>query len=181
MKYQLVITIALAAAFTTGCDLELEENLGDGERPEVEHPIDRDSRDPMEGDVERPIGEVEPPIGAPEDGEDGIEHPIEEVEPPIDAPEDGGDAPEVFDVNDPDGGDSGVGGSGSSGAFGDSEEDADAEDEGEWIFGEACEPGADACQDGATCEETCESSYCDEDGHCTRDCRIVFRCAEFIQ
>ena len=176
MKNQLVITIALAAVFSTGCDLELQDQLGGEEQPEVEQPIDRE-RPPMEGGVEPPIGEGEPPVDAPEDGEDGIEHPIEEVEPPLDAPEDGGDALEGFDVDDPEGGD--VNGGGHPGAHGDGEEGE--EDEGEWVFGEECEPGADACEDGATCEETCESSYCDEDGNCTMDCRIVFRCAERVQ
>ena len=119
MKNQLVITIALAAAFSTGCDLKLQDQLGGEEQPEVEQPIDRE-RPPMEGGVEPPTGEGEPPVDPPEHGEDGIEHPIEEVEPPLDAPEDGGDALEGFDVDDPEGGD--VNGGGHPGAHGDDEE-----------------------------------------------------------
>ena len=87
------------------------------------------------------------------------------------------DAPEGFDEDDPEGGD--VNGGGHPGAHGDDEEEG--EDEGEWVFGEECEPGAGACENDATCEETCESSYCDEDGNCTMDCRIVFRCAERVE
>ncbi len=175
MKYVSMITLALFSILAQGCAVDADQLEHENPVPPIEYP--------NPGDGDEPVNPIEP-APAPEGGDDLDDDP--EIVPPIErapAPEednDGGADAEGHGVDGDEGDeddrldedDSGFSGEGEDGEDGEGDEE-DGEDRE--IRG-ACEPGQDECDPGFACEETCEPSFCDDEGRCTMDCHIVYAC-----
>ena len=151
------------------------DGLSEDDDPEIAppigrgpHPEDEDSDDP---EVAHPIA----PGPEPEEEDDDSEDVIEGHWVDGDGDEESDDLGEGILA---DGGDGDLDGEeslpGVSGGDDGGEDGDETETEIE-IRGE-CEPGQNECDIGFSCEETCQASFCDEDGRCTQDCRIVYAC-----
>ncbi len=168
MKYVTLITFALFTIIAQGCVVEIDQP-----NPETE--------------ADNPVNPNEPapaPDGPSDDGDDWhIENPIAPAPEPEewDDEEDDGligvhpeDDDEDGDAGDDLGGEDEGGDAALPEGFGEGE--GEEEDEEEVEIRGACEPGQDQCDPGFTCEQTCEPSYCDDEGNCTQDCRIGYAC-----
>ncbi len=170
MKYLTLTAIALFTLLAQGCAVEADLPVTEAP-PSTEVP-------------ESPLDDA--PVQSPEEVEEGadgqadhddfeIEHPIARGPEPEDGDEDPGDDINGYGVDGDEGDDSGEDSGednlpGVSGGEDDEEDGIDFEVRGQ------CEPGQDECDLGFNCVETCEPSFCDEEGRCTQDCRIVYAC-----
>lgn len=178
MNHFIITTIAFISILAQGCVVENELDTPTNDLPEVDAP---DRPEPDRPGIDAPgDDEVENPIGRPpheldeDDGLNGIEHPIGDGDPDgefdegdhemdgIEVPGDDDDDEHIED------GEPGV-----SGGDEDEDEDVDFPE-----IRDECEPNAGQCDDGFGCETLCEPSNCDDEGRCTQDCRIVYRCIE---
>ena len=206
MKYVTLIALALFAILIQGCAVEgvWTENPPETEAPDTpQAPPEEAPAQPLEenetdtdGLSENDDPEIAPPIGREPHPEDEDSDGPEIANPIAPGPEPDEEDDNSEDVNEghwvdgdeesddlgegilADGGDGDLDGEESLPGVSDGEHDGEDGDETEVeieIRGE-CEPGQNECDIGFSCEETCQSSFCDEDGRCTQDCRIVYAC-----
>ena len=166
MKYLTLTAIALFTLLAQGCVVEADLPATDMP-PATESPVP-----PLDDDLAQLPEAVEgEEDGQAEDDNFEIAHPIARGPEPEDGEEEPHDDSEGYGVDGDEGEYSGEENlPGVIGGEGEEEDATDLEVRGE------CEPGQDECDPGFSCEETCAPSLCDEDGRCTRDCRIVYAC-----